>query len=94
MKYLHSFIRNGPVRSASRCGSPLFSGSFAPVSLRQANGHEGDTLFGLDIGVGIAKQVTAAVTIGIQRENLKEQPGKASGTGLGRARNPRASQCR
>ena len=90
----HNFKRNGPVRSASRCGSPLFSGSFAPVSLRQANGHEGDTLFGLDIGVGIAKQVTPAVTIGIQRENLKEQLGKASSTRLEPARNPQAFQCR
>jgi len=81
-------------RFVSRCGSPLFSGSFAPVSLRQANGHEGDTLFGLDIGVEIAKQVNPRSYYGIQRENLKEQPGKASGTGLERARNPRASQYR
>ena len=48
----------------------------------------------LGTGVGIAKQVTPAVTIGNQRENLREQPGKASGTELERARNPRASQCR
>ena len=77
-----------------RCRSPLSSGAFAPISLRQANSHQGDALFGLGTGVGIAKQVTPAVTIGNQRENLREQPGKASGTELERARNPRASQCR
>lgn len=56
--------------------------------------HECDTLFGLDIGVGIAEQVTPAITIGIQLEKLKGLHGKDSRKGIERVRNPRASQCR
>jgi hypothetical protein len=85
-KMVRQDLRSGAFGLCSRTLSRL---DFPPTRGRS---HEGDTLSGSD--VRIEKQATPVVTIAMQRENLKERPGKASGTGFERARNPRASQCR